>query len=254
MNYHTLADKMKQAYDPIAERYRLDDERDAMGNDHRRICSTLSRISSSFARPITVLDVGCGTGRYFHCLKNVQTLTGIDVSEAMLQQARCPVKATEITIQEINLFSANIYTATFSPESFDLIYAIGVFGNGCAPTIELCNKFYDWLAPQGVLFFDLFDTSGLPVLTKCRKHIRNFIYSMVPCALQEAWDKRTGWLPFHMATQAGVSKLFTKTRFKEFSVKSTPSQLTLGAGAKLECIAVKENRTVDLNKYSLVAA
>ena len=36
---------------------------------------------------LRVLDLGCGTGRYFHCLNNISCLVGIDISPDMLEVA-----------------------------------------------------------------------------------------------------------------------------------------------------------------------
>jgi hypothetical protein len=33
---------------------------------------TLTQITLSFDNPIAALDLGCGTGRYFHCLKTLK--------------------------------------------------------------------------------------------------------------------------------------------------------------------------------------
>lgn len=136
-----LEEWMRENYNKTAEQYRRDDEIDVTGEDHRQLCATLFEISSSFAKPARVLDIGCGTGRHFHCLANVEKLLGIDISQSMLDQARNPVKKDEAPDQ-IELACANFYDCDFPPGSFHFIYSIGVFGNGCAVTPELSGKVF----------------------------------------------------------------------------------------------------------------
>ena len=230
---------MRQSYGSVATEYRQNDEDDAEGADHRSIGSTLQRVTASFDRPIRALDVGCGTGRYFHCLRNVKKLVGIDVSPEMLELARNPVRKEEVSVPEIELFCANAYTTAFPKGSFELIYSFGVFGNGCAVTRDLCNKFYDWLTPDGVLFFDAIDISGVPAALKMKKRVRQWIYSALPEKLQDAWDDRTGWLPFFLTTKKDLERLMKRTHFPSCVVEAKTSKLTLGTGTKLQVLAAK---------------
>src|SRR5688500_7403301 len=92
----------KQARDLAAEARRAYGSRRALayrqydeapmesGGSKNHWCTLLRDLSRSFDRKIDVLDVGCGTGRYFRCLCNVRRLVGVDISEHMLEQARNP--------------------------------------------------------------------------------------------------------------------------------------------------------------------
>ena len=57
--------------------YRDDDEIEVATENHKHLCDILQEISCSFGHNISILDFGCGTGRYFHCLQNVERLIGI---------------------------------------------------------------------------------------------------------------------------------------------------------------------------------
>ena len=75
INYRAVEDTVKAGYREITSQYRRDDEIEVRTENHRRLAATLKRICASFREPIHVLDLGCGTGRYFHCLQNVAHLT-----------------------------------------------------------------------------------------------------------------------------------------------------------------------------------
>jgi SAM-dependent methyltransferase len=229
---------MRENYDKTAEKYRRDDEIDATGHDHDQLCSVLREISLSFDAPVMVLDIGCGTGRHFHCLCNVQKLVGIDVSQNMLEQAVYPVKKEEAPEQR-ELICANFYNYDFAPGTFHFIYSIGVFGNGCALTPELCAKLVRWLKPDGQLFFDVFDAAGLSLAVRVRKRIRSWIYRLLPGALQEKWDKRTGWVPAFLITEPDIRKLLQKSGLESVSVNRRLCNIPGGEGWKLQCRAVK---------------
>src|ERR1041385_9228822 len=92
MNYEEVGANIRAVYRDVCPRYREDDEVEVTTENHRHYCEMLREITTSFDRPISVLDVGCGTGRYFHCLKNVDLLIGLDISPEMLKAAESPVR------------------------------------------------------------------------------------------------------------------------------------------------------------------
>jgi ubiquinone/menaquinone biosynthesis C-methylase UbiE len=239
MNYETLELWMRSTYGSTARKYRDADELDVRGRDHCQICSVLQTLSASFAGQITVLDLGCGTGRFFHCLRNVRKLVGVDVSEEMLAAARHPVQGEEIEAEQIELVCGNFYKLNFAPESFDLIYSVGVFGNGCAITRELLTKLHHWLKPSGRLFFDALDITGLKVLVRARKLAGAMAYSLLPARLQEWWVNRSGWLPLYPVSKRKLLQSLESSGFVNVEVHSRFCQLPMEWGRKLQCIASK---------------
>ena len=141
MNYEVIEDNIKASYRAVYQQYRRDDEIEVQTENHRHFSGILNDLTSSFPGKIRVLEAGCGTGRYFHCLKNVEELVGLDVSQEMLEAARCPVREEEVTAERIQLLCGNVYLANFPARSFDLVYSIGMFGNGCPVTVEILQKF-----------------------------------------------------------------------------------------------------------------
>ena len=77
------------------------------------------------ARSVRALDFACGTGRICSFLETrVASCSGVDVSEAMLAEARAKLKRT--TLHRANLMEAS---PPFEKESFDLITAFRFFVN-----------------------------------------------------------------------------------------------------------------------------
>src|SRR5919199_3734443 len=97
MNYQRIGNEAKIVLDQTySAMYRESDELEVTNENHKRYCSILADISRSCGDRISVLDLGCGTGRYFHCLQHVERLIGIDIALDMLKHARSPVKSNKI--------------------------------------------------------------------------------------------------------------------------------------------------------------
>lgn len=113
----------------------------------------LRRLSESFGRDITVLDLGCGTGRYFWALRHVRELVGVDASAAMLAEARTPVRAGEVTVAKISLIEGDFLAQDFAPGRFDMIYSIGVLAEHSPLDDRIVGLVARWLAPGGLFAF-----------------------------------------------------------------------------------------------------
>lgn len=137
---------------------RLSDEKVIDTGSRRHYADVLANLSSSWKRPISVLDVGCGTGRFFYCLRNVQYLLGVDISPHMLKKARSPLRAEQISIERIELKCANIFEMELAGQQFDLIYSIGVLGEVASFNTSICRKLLSLLKSEGKMFITLVDT------------------------------------------------------------------------------------------------
>jgi Methylase involved in ubiquinone/menaquinone biosynthesis len=240
MNYQAVEETIRAEYRDVTARYRRDDETEVNTENHRRISATLRKLCDSFPHPVTALDVGCGTGRYFHCLTNVKELVGIDITDEMLRAAENPVRKERIAIERIRLVCANFYLINFPPQSFDFIYSLGMFGNGCPVTVEACNKFHNWLRPGGKLYFNTVDLAGTPFSYRTRQHIKHFIYPVLPRRTRQLLDERQERHPFYGMSRRQLEEVLKKSRFQNFEVKSHVCQSPLWNGRHLECIASKE--------------
>jgi SAM-dependent methyltransferase len=238
-NFQVVEESLRIAYRAAHVQYRRDDELDVMTENHRRLAGVLKEISSSFPRPISVLDAGCGSGRYFYSLKNVGRLVGIDLSPDMLKTARTPVRQKEISARQIELICGNIYFAWFPAQSFEFIYSLGMFGHGCPVTVELCNKFHDWLVTGGKLFFSVVDVTTLPLLTRLRRRLRRAVSTWLPQPWQKRLQARESRLPFFGLTKGKLETVLRASRFDQFTISRRRCRSPWWNGVHLECTASK---------------
>lgn len=238
--YHDrLGEYMQNSYDGQAHQYRLHDELHITGPDHRRVCSRLSALCKTLAGPLHVLDLGCGTGRHFHCLKNVASLTAVDVSSKMIELAKSPVKGGEIDIARIDYVLGDFYSTDIPDKRFGLVYSFGVFGNGCGLEASFAQRIFQGLRPGGCFFFDVPDASALPFFRRMRQRLRARVYHAIPDALQARWDSLCGWLPAFIPTDDQLRSILRSAGFARIELRSEVSHLPGGLGKKFECLAWK---------------
>ena len=136
-----------------ARRYREHDEQLGQVDAYLAFCGWLNEICRGFDTSIDVLDLGCGTGRYFCALTNVNRLVGLDASGPMLAEAAHPHDAERITAHSVQLVEGDALTHEFAPESFDLIYAIGVLAEHTPFDARIVKNAARWLRPGGRFAF-----------------------------------------------------------------------------------------------------
>ncbi|HKF23804.1 MAG TPA: class I SAM-dependent methyltransferase [Candidatus Angelobacter sp.] len=83
--------------------------------------------------PESILDVGCGPGRYEAAIAQlgIKRIQGIDVSPAMLDIARQTAPAAEFVQQDFAAFG--------SSERFDVVVAMGFFDYSAKPADDLAH-------------------------------------------------------------------------------------------------------------------
>ena len=150
-----------------ARRYRAHDEELSHVEAYRAFCEWLGDVCGRFAgthKGIDVLDLGCGTGRYFSALRNVNELVGLDASEPMLAEAANPVGAERVTARTIQLVQGDALTHRFLPGSFDLIYSIGVLAEHTPFDARIVSNVSSWLRPGGRFAFTTVhpDSASIP--------------------------------------------------------------------------------------------
>jgi len=239
MKLKLAEENLRGSYRGQCAAYRKDDEIEVTTPHHQRLRKVLGEMTASFERPISVLEAGCGTGRYFHCLRNVERLVGLDISPEMLEAARHPVRASEVMVNEIDLICGNVFTAPIEPESFDFIYSLGMFGFGCPVTPEICSRFHEWLKPGGKLFFNVIDRGGWPLPMRIRGTLRNWAYAVVPNGVRQRMDERANHMPLSDMTQRELDAILRRTPFQKYKLQSERCLSPLWNGSHLEVLAEK---------------
>jgi ubiquinone/menaquinone biosynthesis C-methylase UbiE len=111
---------------------------------------------------IDILDIGTGNGRFLFELASsgFEELTGIDLSENLINVAKSKVKETKQSI-EFHLMDAS--KMTFANERFDIVIAlqqiISLISNK-NDRIAAINEIYRVLKPNGLLLISVLDFNG----------------------------------------------------------------------------------------------
>lgn len=133
-----------------AARYRAADDSIRDGALVQRFGDWLGRVCDSFGRDIAALDIGCGTGRYFHALRRVHRLVGVDVSKPMLDRAARPIGAPTVIPE---LVQADFLAHEFGAGEFDLVYSIGVLAEHSPFDGVVAARVHRWLRAGGRFAF-----------------------------------------------------------------------------------------------------
>lgn len=216
-----------------SENYRHFDEQFADMPDYKHFVPLLKQITASFNRPIKVMEVGCGTGRYFHALQNTEELTGIDISAHMLEMAKTPLKSNEVNIPLINLIEGSVFEHDFGKEKFDFIYSIGVLGEHAPFTKQICEKLYNLLNEDGILYFTVVDIDDRK---NFKRKLAETAYPLLPGAIKAILNKR--WETNYM-TFIQLDQMMSASRFDEYNIDVYRAAGGGWVGAHLECTAQK---------------
>jgi SAM-dependent methyltransferase len=216
----------------------------APGHASAHYAEVIRRLSREFDRKIDVLDVGCGTGRFFHSLANVRRLVGLDISAQMLEQAREPVRKEQLDIEAMELICGDVASLGEQRETFDLIYSIGVLGEFAPIDRPLLDKLASLLKPDGVLYVTAVDAhSRMRIRVAGRitllRRMLNKVFRHLPRSLRAALNRSLS--PCYV-TREHLEALFAASRFHSYSIGS----YVHGQGWKgthFECLASKSGNS-----------
>jgi SAM-dependent methyltransferase len=178
------AAKAASLYDPsYARRYRAHDDRFLESEPCRRFAEWLRDAAAALPRPIDVLDLGCGTGRYFWALDGVRELVGIDASPAMLAEARRPYNQQRITAERITLVEDDLFAHDFAAGRFDFVYSIGVLAEHAPFDAVVVAHVSRWLRTGGVFAFSTVHPDSPSIPRTLKRRIGRAIAAAAPAAL-----------------------------------------------------------------------
>lgn len=187
----TWADRAATLYDDgYAQRYRHRDGELEHVPSHQELLSWLGGVCDRFERPIAVLDLGCGTGRYFWGLRRVASLVGLDASAAMLDQARQPIHGDRLKGVAITLVKGDLMTHVFPPASFDLVYSIGVLAEHVPLDRTLVSRVAAWLKPGGRFAFTTVHPASSSVPRTPQRRAAAAALALLPAPLTSALHRR----------------------------------------------------------------
>ena len=187
----TGADRAATLYDDgYAQRYRRRDGELEHVPSHQELLSWLGGVCDRFERPIAVLDLGCGTGRYFWGLRRVASLVGLDASAAMLDQARQPIHGDRLKGVAITLVKGDLMTHVFPPASFDFVYSIGVLAEHVPLDRTLVSRVAAWLKPGGRFAFTTVHPASSSVPRTPRRRAAAAALALLPAPLTSALHRR----------------------------------------------------------------
>jgi SAM-dependent methyltransferase len=185
------AERAASLYDAgYARKYRdRDDELQAVSS-YQELIDWLGRVCDRFEQPIDALDLGCGTGRHFWGLRRLKTVTGLDASAAMIEQARRPIHAEQLAAVPIMLVEGDVMTHAFPPGSFDLVYSIGVLAEHVPLNRSVVDRVHAWLRPGGRFAFTTVHPASPSVRRTLPRLAATAAVNLLPRALTPALHRR----------------------------------------------------------------
>jgi len=171
-----------------ARMYRKSDYTGQQESSHRDLGKFVDELTKHLQAKALVLDLGCGTGRYFHCIRRPVRLVGLDLSPEMLREARHPVDAERLA-HHVPLVCGSLFAAPFKDHYFDAIYCIGVLGHHIPLEEQVLRQVYGLLKPGGLFGFTA-DAADSPRATSWRHELAQRLRPIVPKRLRPWLDTR----------------------------------------------------------------
>ncbi len=230
-------DRVKGLYGKQYSRgYRRSDDVSVTTGNHARMRAILQSVSGSFRHQITVLDIACGTGRYFYCLKNTALLVGIDLSPFMIEEAGNPVRKDEISAEKIRLICGSVNSMPFADNSFDLVFSLGALGEHIPFNVAVCDKIYRSMKKEGTFLFTIVDIGSKRPLERLKRTIQKYMVPILPKALRRSIESKVMCLYLKRGEMKGILE---RSCFADYSIERFVSTAARWKGAHFLCIAHK---------------
>jgi SAM-dependent methyltransferase len=205
--------------DEYAEKYYKTDRESVNKPLHRLCCSELKEITSRIVKS-RVLDIGCGTGRYFHCINDCSLLIGMDLSKSMLDMAKTPINLDVKKLDKISLICDDFMDYKKFDDIFDLVYSIGVLGEHAPLTVEILNRIFDLLDQNGIFYFTVVDIKSAKY--KRIRLILKYFFKVFPFLLNQHTLKfQSNYLNYSDLNRILLNSKFSKTNVEKIDSDST---------------------------------
>lgn len=176
--------------DGYARKYRDRDDALLQEVTYQGFIAWLQDVCGRFTQPIDVLDLGCGTGRYFWGVTNARSLVGFDASAAMLAEARHPIRAEQIAVKDITFVQGDLATHQFPEQAFDLVYSIGVLAEHVPLDAALVTRVWRALKPGGRFAFTTVDPQSPDVSLTLPRRLASLALAVAPGVVGRALHRR----------------------------------------------------------------
>ena len=208
-----LLEIQRNYQDSLAPLYRKCDDLAESNPDIQILIEKLSTATSKKEYK-NALEIGCGTGRYFHALKNIDKLTGIDPSEKMLIEAKTPFKKESIAASVITLVQSDLMN--YLPGTkFDFVYSFGVLGEHIPFDRNSAKHIHTLLQNNGDFYFTVINPFQKP---------RIFAAQIIKKTLQvlgigKSW-RIMNLTAFGWNTKKGIQKILEEEYFDLVSIET----------------------------------
>lgn len=129
-----------------------------------------------------LLDLGCGTGRWFHITENVDFVLGADFSSEMLNEAKKKIYGGGEHTNNINLVRCDIFNLPLKYGLFDCVVSVGVLAEH-APLNDGVSKEVGRIMKSGGLF--LFTAQKIGIILKLKVKTANLLFPILPHSFKE---------------------------------------------------------------------
>lgn len=148
----------------------------------------------------SVLDIGCGTGKYIAYLQNLGfSIAGIDSSPTAVEMSKKAIKDNE------NIICRDMYHSDIKTNIFDLIISISTIHHGSKKEVEkIIKNIYKALLPGGKIFITLphYDSNNFWNSFQDQEKIAEWTY--IPLS----WPEK--WLAHSFFTETEIQKIFKR--------------------------------------------
>ena len=184
-----------------------------------------------------VLEVGCGTGRYFHLFKTANLLIGTDISMEMLLQAHERLKRTFIKKDNVFLVKADVRDLPFKQGLFDVIFSIGTIGYHLPFDVKVISEVKQLLSNDGIMILITQKANYSPI--RMLKLLYHKMPGLIKITKQFRNIKPETFLGAFSTTNAVVKNIAQQTNLEVVALKDVlddfwPQQLIVLKKIKLQ--------------------